>query len=92
MSSAHLFVYGSLIVPKVHEMILGRSVQSRAAVLLEHRRRLVAGKLYPGMVAAAGSGERVQGRLLLDLSPGELQLFVRYEHVSNVRESCVLGG
>jgi gamma-glutamylcyclotransferase (GGCT)/AIG2-like uncharacterized protein YtfP len=77
MSASSLFVYGSLIVPKVHEMILGRSVQSRAAVLRSYKRRIVSGKLYPGMVA--DSSEVVHGRVLFDLSDAELTLMVWHD-------------
>jgi hypothetical protein len=61
----HLFTYGSLVFPEVMTAVTGRSFESCDAVLRDHRRRMLRGRVYPGIRFAPG--ETTEGRLYLDL-------------------------
>ncbi|MBV8719958.1 MAG: gamma-glutamylcyclotransferase [Chloroflexi bacterium] len=79
----HLFVYGSLVQPTTLDEVLGhRHLGERLeARLADFRRVLTPGHAYPFIVAAAG--ESVDGVLLMDLSPYDLQVLDRYEEVES---------
>ncbi len=66
-----LFCYGTLRDPAVIAALLDRMPQSRPAVLGEHRRGLLAGRPWVGVVPAAGSA--FEGTLYDGLSERELR-------------------
>jgi len=71
-----LFVYGTLMEPRVVERVLGRPFARTAPAVLEgYRRFRVAGQAFPGIAPAAGCS--VSGLLAQDLAEhiGALDLF-----------------
>jgi len=79
----HLFVYGSLVQPTCLDEVLGhRHLGERlAARLANYGRRIRSSYPYPFVVAEPGAS--VEGVLLLDLSPYDLQVLDRYEEVES---------
>lgn len=72
-----LFVYGTLQLPQILQVLLGRLPRSRSATLMGYRCGLMEGRYYPGIVPA--EGHRVVGRLLEGLTRAELQRLDDYE-------------
>lgn len=74
-----VFVYGTLSSPQVVQTLLGRapSGEFRAAHLEDHSRHPVKGFVFPAMIPNAH--KRVDGFLIEDLSPKELELFDWFE-------------
>ena len=81
MASRHLFVYGSLVDPRCLEDVLGHPHPGeRLRAQLAGYTRIAADAFpYPFIVAAAGA--RVDGVLISDLSPYDMQLLDRYEEI-----------
>jgi hypothetical protein len=81
MASQHLFAYGSLVDPRRLDDVLGRPHSGeRLRAQLAGFTRITAGEFpYPFIVAA--SGARVDGVLIMDLSPYDMQLLDRYEEI-----------
>ena len=77
----HLFVYGSLVEPTGLDEVLGhRHLGERLAARLADFRRVVRPTYpYPFIVAEAGAS--VDGVLVMDLTPYDLQVLDRYEEV-----------
>jgi gamma-glutamylcyclotransferase (GGCT)/AIG2-like uncharacterized protein YtfP len=77
----HLFVYGSLVDPTCLDGVLGhRHAGERLEARLPGYRRMTReGFEWPFIVAAAGAS--VDGILLMDLSPYDLDVLDRYEEV-----------
>mgnify|MGYP001826716805 CR=1 FL=1 len=64
-----LFVYGTLMVPRVMQSVCGSTQKGVEAVLPNYRRRLVHGEVYPAIVPQRG--EQVSGLLYRNLSDQE---------------------
>jgi gamma-glutamylcyclotransferase (GGCT)/AIG2-like uncharacterized protein YtfP len=81
MPSQHLFVYGSLVDPHCLDDVLGHPHSGeRLRAQLAGFTRIAPGELtYPFIVAEPGA--RVDGVLIMDLSPYDMQLLDRYEEV-----------
>jgi gamma-glutamylcyclotransferase (GGCT)/AIG2-like uncharacterized protein YtfP len=81
-TSSRLFVYGTLVDPSCLDEVLGhRHVGERLrAQLRGYQRRADEGYPYPFIVAADGGV--VDGVLLLDLTPYDLQTLDCYEEVA----------
>ena len=79
----HLFVYGSLVQPTTLDQVLGHRHPGERleARLVNYRRRTTPGYAYPFIVAEVGAS--VEGVLLMDLSPYDLQVLDRYEEVES---------
>lgn len=77
VSSVDLFVYGTLMVPRVMEAVCGYAQPGVAAVLPNHRCRLVNGEVYPAIVPK--QGEQVNGLVYRNLSDQELEQLDRFE-------------
>ena len=72
-----LFVYGSLELLEVMHAVAGRDFKARHATLAGHRRRLIRGEVYPGIVA--DSGESVRGVLYQGLVEADLCVLDHFE-------------
>jgi gamma-glutamylcyclotransferase (GGCT)/AIG2-like uncharacterized protein YtfP len=77
----HLFAYGTLVDPRRLDDVLGHRHQGERlrARLDGYRRVLVQTYEFPCIVAAPGSS--VEGVVLMDLSPADMQTLDRYEEV-----------
>jgi gamma-glutamylcyclotransferase (GGCT)/AIG2-like uncharacterized protein YtfP len=87
-----VFVYGTLMVPQVLEILLGRVPELRPATLLGYHRYAIEGACYPAITISENSS--VDGRLLTGLSSDELATLDAYEGDSYVRTgvSVLLAG
>lgn len=65
-----LFVYGTLMVPRVMHAVCGFAAVAEPAVLDGHRRRRVTGEVYPGLVVS--QGDRVDGMLYRGVTDRQL--------------------
>jgi gamma-glutamylcyclotransferase (GGCT)/AIG2-like uncharacterized protein YtfP len=74
---ARLFSYGTLMLAEVMEIVAGRRFTARRATLAGYRRRLLRGRVYPGLLPVAG--ESVEGVLWEDLDPPALARIDRFE-------------
>lgn len=83
-----LFVYGTLLVPDVLRLIVGRDLETEPAVLPDHVRRRLHGAVYPGLVGR--HGERTEGLLVRGLSREELGRADRFEGELYQRVPCLV--
>jgi gamma-glutamylcyclotransferase (GGCT)/AIG2-like uncharacterized protein YtfP len=79
----HLFVYGSLVDPRCLDDVLGhKHLGERLEARLAGYRRVTSPRYaYPFLVADPSS--RVDGVLLMDLSPYDFQVLDRYEEIES---------
>ena len=79
----HLFVYGSLVQPTCLDEVLGHRHPGERleARLADYRRINEPGYAYPFIVSTPGAS--VDGVLLMDLTPYDLQVLDRYEEVES---------
>ncbi|MGR8946793.1 MAG: gamma-glutamylcyclotransferase family protein [Gammaproteobacteria bacterium] len=75
---SNLFVYGTLMEPRVFEAVTGFSVSMHMATLNGYRRFAFSGECYPGIVPGEDS-DSVNGALIFDLSPATWQRLDDYE-------------
>lgn len=68
------FVYGTLMADEVVRLLIKRVPHSRAATLPGFSRHKIKGVVYPAIVPSEGTGARVQGKVLMDLSDKELHI------------------
>ncbi|MBA0049921.1 gamma-glutamylcyclotransferase [Streptomyces sp. AJS327] len=71
-----LFVYGTLLFPRILRALLGRAPARRPATAPGWRAAALRDRPYPGLVPAAGT---VRGRLLTGLTPAEWRLLDDFE-------------
>lgn len=83
-----LFAYGSLQLDAVMEAVTGRRFRGRPAVLTGHRRRLLAGRSYPGVMA--DPGESTRGVLFEGLDGEALEILDLFEDDAYARRRCVV--
>jgi gamma-glutamylcyclotransferase (GGCT)/AIG2-like uncharacterized protein YtfP len=85
MIYGNLFVYGTLMEPRVVEYVLGRRFQrSSPAVLPGYRRFRVKDQAYPGITPS--TGDRVEGLLVFEVAD-QLTALDRYEGPSYSRQT-----
>lgn len=84
----HLFTYGSLVFPAVMEALTGRRFESRAARLDGYRRRMLRGRIYPGLRPAPA--ECTPGRLYLRLDALTLACLDDFEGHEYERRTVVV--
>ena len=77
----HVFAYGTLVAPKCLDEVLGHEhLGERLAARLDGFRRIKSSAYeYPFIVEARGGA--VDGVLVMDLTPDDLQALDRYEEV-----------
>ncbi len=73
-----LFVYGTLCLPEVRNVLLRRSVPAASATLHGHRVARVDGHTYPTLVPDATAG-LVHGYVLGELGPAEQRVLRQFE-------------
>ncbi|GBF88869.1 hypothetical protein Rsub_01368 [Raphidocelis subcapitata] len=78
MQGGQVFVYGTLMADEVVGLLLKRVPPSKPATLAGHRRHAVKGQVFPAIVPA-DAGSSVRGKVLLQLSPRELEILDVYE-------------
>ena len=83
-----LFAYGTLLVPEVFEVVVGRSVAGSHAVLEGHARRRLHGAVHPGLVPR--HSEKTLGKIYPGLSKGELTRLDTFEGDLYSRRPCVV--
>lgn len=77
-SSSSCFVYGTLMSPDVLRELVGRvPAMIPKAILRDHSRHPVRGRVYPGVVPSPSA--TVQGVLLLDITPLEMKCLDWFE-------------
>ncbi len=82
-----LFLYGSLMVPEVWEIVVGRATPMRPARLEDHVRRALHGAVYPGLVPR--QGEHTDGCLVAGVDKRELARLDTFEGDLYQRTPCV---
>ena len=82
-AARHLFVYGSLVEPRCLDDVLGhRHLGERLEARIAGYRRVTSPRYaYPFVVADTHA--HVDGVLLMDLSPYDLQALDRYEEIES---------
>jgi len=79
----HLFVYGSLVDATCLDAVLGhRHLGERLEARLADYRR-ISQPSYPYPFIVSAPGESVDGVLVMDLTPNDLQVLDRYEEVES---------
>lgn len=84
----HLFTYGSLVFPAVMEAVTGRRFECVEARLHGYRRRMLRGRVYPGVRPDAC--ETTTGRLYLGLDAATLACLDDFEGDEYERRQVVL--
>jgi gamma-glutamylcyclotransferase (GGCT)/AIG2-like uncharacterized protein YtfP len=86
----NLFVYGSLMFDEVWLQLLGRKHQTLNANLTGYRRVQIHGQVYPGLKNDMQC--IVDGVLVFNLSPNEIEKLDRFEGCDYQRESVNVSG
>ncbi|XP_024317452.1 AIG2-like protein D isoform X2 [Brachypodium distachyon] len=79
-----VFVYGTLMAEEVVRVLLGRVPPSSPALLPNHQRFSIKGRVYPAILPVDGS--RVSGKVFRGLTDGELDVLDIFEDEEYVRE------
>lgn len=79
----NVFVYGTLLVPELMRVVSGREYPSVEAIAHGYARSRLAGRVYPGIVATAGS--QAPGRVYLEVSQESLRRLDYFEGPEYVR-------
>ena len=74
-----LFAYGTLMLPKLLERIVGRCLHGRPARCFGYARHPVKNAAYPGMIAVSEAGSVVEGVLYAGLTDAQWLLLDVYE-------------
>jgi gamma-glutamylcyclotransferase (GGCT)/AIG2-like uncharacterized protein YtfP len=82
-AARHLFAYGTLVDPACLDSVLGhRHLGERLAARLSGYQRVQV-RTYPYPFIVEAQGSFVDGVLLMDLSPYDMQVLDRYEEVES---------
>jgi gamma-glutamylcyclotransferase (GGCT)/AIG2-like uncharacterized protein YtfP len=73
----NLFVYGTLLYPKLWQRLVRRRYRHAPARLPDHRRLQVRGEGYPGLIRC--KGESVEGCVYFGIQPQDLRRLDHYE-------------
>jgi gamma-glutamylcyclotransferase (GGCT)/AIG2-like uncharacterized protein YtfP len=83
----NLFVYGTLLVPKIWETVTGtRDLVSQSASLAGFEIRCVRDAVYPGIHASATAATPVPGRVFFEVPDSALRRLDAYEDDFYLRE------
>jgi gamma-glutamylcyclotransferase (GGCT)/AIG2-like uncharacterized protein YtfP len=74
-----LFAYGTLMFPAIIHAVIGRIPGQRPAVIEGYRRLVVAGELFPALIANDESDESVEGVLYDNITPEEWKRLIAFE-------------
>lgn len=80
----HVFVYGTLLIPDMMQVVTGRIHESVPAVVRGYNRYSLLGRVYPGIVADAN--EAVAGLVYLDVDDDSLARLDYFEGPEYVRQ------
>ncbi|PSC72734.1 AIG2 [Micractinium conductrix] len=72
------FVYGTLMYPEVLSALISRVPRSEPALIRGYQRYAIRGQVFPGTVVSTADAS-VQGLVLFDLRPQELEMFDEFE-------------
>ncbi|XP_047080965.1 AIG2-like protein D [Lolium rigidum] len=85
-AAAHsVFVYGTLMSEEVVRVLLGRVPPSSPALLPNHQRLSIRGRVYPAILPV--DGNQVSGRVFKEITDGELDVLDIFEDEEYVRET-----
>jgi gamma-glutamylcyclotransferase (GGCT)/AIG2-like uncharacterized protein YtfP len=87
-ASHTLFVYGTLMIPEVLTILLGRVPVMHEALLRGYRRYTIDGACYPAIISDTTAN--VNGQVLLGLTPREVATLDDYEGDAYVRTEVTL--
>ncbi len=73
----NLYTYGSLRLQKIWAYVVGRTFETRTAVVADHVALKVIGESYPGLVARPG--EQTTGLVYLDVDTASLRTLDLFE-------------
>ncbi|KAI4337447.1 hypothetical protein L6164_015862 [Bauhinia variegata] len=79
----NVFVYGSLLADEVVQVLLKRVPPSSPAMLPDHCRFRIKGRVYPAILPVENN--KVTGRVLLGISGPELDILDEFEDVEYTR-------
>jgi gamma-glutamylcyclotransferase (GGCT)/AIG2-like uncharacterized protein YtfP len=77
MTTHRLYSYGTLQLPPIISLIVGRALEGQPATLSGYARYRIAGRVYPGLVEATGGS--VSGVLYQGLDAAEMDRLDVYE-------------
>jgi len=83
-----LFVYGSLLIEEVFQIVVGHPVVMHRATLQDHARRALHDAVYPGLVPR--QGECTEGRVAVGLDKEDLARLDHFEGDLYQRSPCVV--
>ncbi|KAL4432856.1 hypothetical protein ABPG77_008182 [Micractinium sp. CCAP 211/92] len=73
------FVYGTLMYPEVLTALIQRVPRMEPAVIHGFQRYRIRGQVFPGTIRSTAPGAQVQGLVLFDLQPNELEVLDEFE-------------
>lgn len=83
----NVFVYGTLLVPKIWETVTRtKGLVSQSASLPGFEIRCVRGAVYPGILASPTAAQPVPGRVFFDVPEGAVRRLDAYEDDFYLRE------
>jgi hypothetical protein len=74
-----LFAYGTLMFPTIIHAVIGRIPDQQPAMIEGYRRLVVAGELFPGLIANNEGGDSVEGVIYFNMSPKEWERLIAFE-------------
>jgi gamma-glutamylcyclotransferase (GGCT)/AIG2-like uncharacterized protein YtfP len=88
----NVFVYGTLLVPKIWETVTGtKGLVSQSASLTGFEIRCVRDAVYPGIFASPTAAKPVPGRVFFDVPEEALRRLDAYEDDFYLREEVLPG-
>ncbi|KAL6888650.1 hypothetical protein ACP4OV_009676 [Aristida adscensionis] len=80
-----VFVYGTLMAEEVLRVLLGRAPPASPALLPDHRRFSIRGRVYPAILPARGAA--VHGKVFRGVTDRELHVFDAFEDEEYARKT-----
>lgn len=73
------FVYGTLMYPEVLKALIERVPRMEPAVIQGYQRYRIRDQVFPGTIRSSAPGAQLQGLVLFDLQPAELEVLDEFE-------------
>lgn len=83
--SVQVFVYGTLLVPEMMQVVTGRPHSAVAATAQDYARSFIRDRVYPGIIAE--SGGRVAGLVYMDVDAQAIERLDYFEGPEYVRQT-----
>ncbi|KAL6629815.1 hypothetical protein ACP70R_029580 [Stipagrostis hirtigluma subsp. patula] len=80
-----VFVYGTLMAEEVARLLLGRAPPASPALLPDHRRFSIRGRVYPAILPVPGGA--VHGKVFRGITDEELHVFDKFEDEEYARKT-----